>query len=52
MDFDLVIRNGTVVDGTGAEAFVGDVAISDGWANYLTDSTEKTKSGSGAADNF
>ena len=30
MDFDLVIRNGTVVDGTGAEAFVGDVAISDG----------------------
>ncbi|MFI5043295.1 MAG: amidohydrolase family protein [Acidimicrobiales bacterium] len=27
---DLVIRNGSVVDGTGAPAFVGDVAIHDG----------------------
>ena len=27
---DLVIRNGTVVDGTGAPAFVGDIAIHDG----------------------
>ena len=27
---DLVIRNGTIVDGTGAAAFVGDVAITDG----------------------
>ena len=27
---DLVIRNGTVVDGTGAPAFVGDLAIHDG----------------------
>jgi len=30
MEFDLVIRNGSVVDGTGSPAFVGDVAISDG----------------------
>jgi N-acyl-D-aspartate/D-glutamate deacylase len=27
---DLIIRNGTIVDGTGAERFVGDVAITDG----------------------
>ena len=27
---DLVIRGGKIVDGTGAEAFSGDVAISDG----------------------
>ena len=28
--FDLVIRGGTVIDGSGGEPFVGDVAISDG----------------------
>ena len=28
--FDLVVRGGTVVDGTGAEPFVADVAIQDG----------------------
>ena len=28
--FDLVIRNGRIVDGTGALAFSGDVAIEDG----------------------
>lgn len=28
--FDLIIRNGTIVDGTGRARFVGDVAISDG----------------------
>ena len=30
MDYDIVIRNGTIIDGTGAEGFTGDVAISDG----------------------
>jgi N-acyl-D-aspartate/D-glutamate deacylase len=29
-DFDLIVRNGTIVDGTGAEPFVGDVAITGG----------------------
>jgi N-acyl-D-aspartate/D-glutamate deacylase len=29
-EFDLVIRGGTIVDGSGAERFEGDVAISDG----------------------
>ncbi|MFT4796591.1 MAG: N-acyl-D-aspartate/D-glutamate deacylase [Candidatus Azotimanducaceae bacterium] len=28
--YDLIIRNGTVIDGTGAERFVADVAIKDG----------------------
>ena len=28
--FDLIIRNGTIVDGTGHERFTGDIAIKDG----------------------
>jgi N-acyl-D-aspartate/D-glutamate deacylase len=30
MAYDLLIRNGTIVDGLGGEPFVGDVAVSDG----------------------
>ncbi|MGE2832922.1 N-acyl-D-amino-acid deacylase family protein [Mycobacterium sp. SMC-4] len=30
MTFDLLIRNGTIVDGVGSEPFVGDVAVRDG----------------------
>src|ERR1700761_5698785 len=30
MTYDLIIRNGTIVDGLGAEPYVGDVAVSDG----------------------
>lgn len=29
--YDLVIRGGTIVDGSGASAFEGDVAVRDGW---------------------
>ncbi len=29
--FDLVVRNGTIVDGSGGPAFVGDVAVRGGW---------------------
>lgn len=30
MSYDLVIRNGTIVDGLGGEPYVGDIAIADG----------------------
>ena len=30
MTYDLIIRNGTIVDGLGGEPFVGDVAVRDG----------------------
>jgi N-acyl-D-aspartate/D-glutamate deacylase len=30
MAYDLIIRNGTIVDGLGGEPFVGDVAVTDG----------------------
>jgi len=30
MAYDLIVRNGTIVDGLGGEPFVGDVAIADG----------------------
>lgn len=30
MDFDIIIRGGTIVDGTGSDPLIGDVAIKDG----------------------
>ncbi|BAX90825.1 N-acyl-D-amino-acid deacylase family protein [Mycobacterium shigaense] len=30
MTYDLIIRNGTIVDGSGSEPYVGDVAVGDG----------------------
>ncbi|MDT5185982.1 MAG: N-acyl-D-amino-acid deacylase, partial [Mycobacterium sp.] len=30
MAYDLIIRNGTIVDGLGGEPYVGDVAVADG----------------------
>lgn len=35
VEHDLVIRGGTVVDGNGGPATVGDVAISDGWITHV-----------------
>ena len=29
-DYDLVLRGGTIIDGTGASAFIGDVAVHGG----------------------
>ncbi|WP_290128498.1 hypothetical protein [Mycobacterium riyadhense] len=30
MSYDLLVRNGTIVDGLGGEPYVGDVAVQDG----------------------
>ena len=30
MEFDLIIKNGNIIDGTGSEAYSGDIAIKDG----------------------
>ena len=30
MEYELVIRNGTVIDGTGSAGFTADVAVSEG----------------------
>ena len=30
MTYDLIIRNGTIVDGLGGDPYVGDIAVSDG----------------------
>jgi N-acyl-D-aspartate/D-glutamate deacylase len=38
---DLVIRNGTIVDGTGAPAFVGDVAIDGGLVTHVGTVTDQ-----------
>ena len=34
-EHDLVIRNGTIVDGTGGDRFTGDIAVSDGVVTHL-----------------
>ena len=28
--YDLIIRNGTIIDGTGGDRFTGDIAVNDG----------------------
>lgn len=35
--YDLIIRNGTIIDGSGNPKFVGDVAVSEGRISYLGD---------------
>ena len=37
MAMDLVIRNGTIVDGNGGPAFVGDVGVKDGLVAQVGD---------------
>ncbi|PND59693.1 amidohydrolase [Mycobacterium sp. ENV421] len=41
MSYDLVIRNGTIVDGLGGEPYPGDVAVSDGVIAAVGTVTEK-----------
>jgi N-acyl-D-aspartate/D-glutamate deacylase len=40
MQADLIIRNGTLIDGTGAEAFNGDLAVSNGVIEIVGDASE------------
>jgi N-acyl-D-aspartate/D-glutamate deacylase len=45
MSYDLLIKNGTVVDGTGAERYQADVAVADGKIaaiGKITDGAKKT----------
>ncbi|HUA35736.1 MAG TPA: D-aminoacylase [Candidatus Binataceae bacterium] len=44
MEFDLIIRNGTIVDGSGAPRFHGDVAIKDGRISALIDPADAAQS--------
>jgi N-acyl-D-aspartate/D-glutamate deacylase len=30
MQHDLIIKNGNIIDGTGSEAYIGDISIKDG----------------------
>jgi len=36
MQCDLLIKNGTIVDGTGRASFKGDIAVKDGWIKAIT----------------
>ena len=47
---DLVIRNGTIVDGTGAPGFTGDVAITDGRISAVRRSDSGDPLGAGAKE--
>ena len=40
--FDLIVENGTVVDGSGADAFAAAVGVKDGWLSLVFGETEGT----------
>jgi N-acyl-D-aspartate/D-glutamate deacylase len=50
MTYDLKIRNGTIVDGTGAPAYVGDVGISDGRLAAVGDAPDSAREEIDATD--
>ena len=41
--YDLIIRNGTVIDGTGRDRFIADVAVQDGKIAKIGQITESAK---------
>ena len=48
--FDLLIRNGTIVDGTGGERFVGDVAVHEGHIVDIVPSADGGIDGAGSRE--
>ena len=39
---DIIIKRGNIIDGTGAPAYMGDIAVKDGKIDYIGDLSHKT----------